>query len=67
MINQEQSDWNVLGTRLSDVFKEPADKVGFVKVDDEVLFAEMARPSHLGAQDRGNNVDHLEERSVLRH
>lgn len=30
MINLEQSDWNRLGTRLSDIFKERADKVAFV-------------------------------------
>ncbi|HXU19603.1 MAG TPA: biopolymer transporter ExbD [Verrucomicrobiae bacterium] len=43
MINQEQSDWNVLGTRLSDIFKERADKVAFVKGAEEVPFAEVAR------------------------
>ena len=43
MINQEQSDWNVLATRLSDIFKERADKVAFVKGAEEVPFAEVAR------------------------
>ncbi len=43
MINQEQSDWNVLGTRLSDIFKERAEKVAFVEGVEEVPFAEVAR------------------------
>ncbi|HEY4742213.1 MAG TPA: biopolymer transporter ExbD [Candidatus Acidoferrales bacterium] len=43
MINQEQSDWNVLGTRLSDIFKERADKVAFVEGAKEVPFADVAR------------------------
>jgi biopolymer transport protein TolR len=43
MINQQQSDWNVLGTRLSDIFKERADKVAFVEGAEEVPFAEVAR------------------------
>jgi biopolymer transport protein ExbD/biopolymer transport protein TolR len=28
MINQEQSDWSALGARLSDIFKERAEKAG---------------------------------------
>lgn len=43
MINQEQSDWNVLGKRLSDIFKERADKVAFVEGAEEVPLAEVAR------------------------
>ena len=56
MINQEQSDWNVLGTRLSDIFKERADKVAFVKGDDEVPFALVARAIDIM---RGAGVDHV--------
>jgi len=41
-INQEQSDWNTLGTRLSDIFKERADKVAFVKGAEEIPFAQVA-------------------------
>ncbi len=43
MINHQQSDWNVLGARLSDIFKERADKVAFVEGAEEVPFAEVAR------------------------
>ena len=43
MINQERSDWNALGARLSDIFKERADKVAFVKGAQEVPFAQVAR------------------------
>ena len=31
MINRDQSDWNAPGPRLSDIFKEHADKVAFVR------------------------------------
>lgn len=43
MINHERSDWNALGTRLSDIFKERADKVAFVEGAEEVPFADVAR------------------------
>jgi biopolymer transport protein TolR len=43
MINQDQSDWNELGTRLSDIFKERADKLAFVDGAEEVPFADVAR------------------------
>ena len=42
MINLEHSDWNTLGARLSDIFKERADKVAFVKGAEEVQFAQVA-------------------------
>ena len=43
MINQEPSDWNVLGARLANIFKERADKVAFVEGAEEVSFADVAR------------------------
>jgi biopolymer transport protein TolR len=43
MINQDQSDWSALGPRLADIFKERADKVAFVRGDQEVPFAQVAR------------------------
>ncbi len=43
MINQEQSDWDMLGARLSDIFKERADKLAFVEGSDDVAFADVAR------------------------
>ena len=42
-INGEDATWDSLGTRLSDVFKERAEKVAFVKGDDAVRFSEVAR------------------------
>src|SRR6266446_5941806 len=42
-INEEDATWDSLGPRLSDVFKQRAEKVAFVKGDDTVLFAQVAR------------------------
>lgn len=42
-INEENSDWATLGPRLEEIFKERAEKVAFVKGDEEVLFNEVAR------------------------
>ena len=65
MINQERSDWNVLGTRLSYIFKQRAEKVAFVEGAEEVPFAEVARAidimrgagiEHVGLLTAGDNV-----------
>jgi biopolymer transport protein TolR len=56
MINREQSDWDGLGTRLSDIFKERADKVAFVEGAQEVPFAEVARAIDIM---RGAGIDHV--------
>jgi biopolymer transport protein TolR len=42
-INQQSVTWDQLGPRLEDIFKERAEKVAFIKGDDSVLFAEVAR------------------------
>ncbi|MBZ5698222.1 MAG: biopolymer transporter ExbD [Acidobacteriia bacterium] len=42
-INEEDATWDSLGPRLSDVFKERAEKVAFIKGDDKVRFADIAR------------------------
>ncbi len=42
-INQEDHTWETLGPRLETIFKERAEKVAFVKGDDNVLFADVAR------------------------
>jgi biopolymer transport protein ExbD len=42
-INDEDTTWDSLGPRLSDVFKQRAEKVAFVKGDDAVRFSEVAR------------------------
>jgi biopolymer transport protein TolR len=43
MINQDQSDWNTLGARLSEIFKQRADKLAFVEGAEDVTFADVAR------------------------
>jgi biopolymer transport protein TolR len=43
MINQDQSDWNTLGARLSDIFKGRAVKLAFVEGAEDAPFAEVAR------------------------
>lgn len=56
MINQDQSDWNTLGSRLFDIFKERADKVAFVKGDDDVSFSQVSRAIDIM---RGAGIDHV--------
>jgi len=56
LINQEKSNWNDLGTRLFDIFKERADKVAFVGGAEEVPFAEVARAIDIM---RGAGIDRV--------
>ena len=42
-INEDNATWDDLGPRLNDIFKLRAEKVAFVKGDDAVVFAEVAR------------------------
>ena len=55
-INQDDSNWNDLGSRLSDIFKQRADKIAFVKGDDDVEFAQVARAIDIM---RGAGIDHV--------
>ena len=41
-INQEDTTWDNLQTRLTDIFKTRAEKVMFVKGDDAIPFADVA-------------------------
>ncbi len=43
MVNREQSDWDHLGARLCDIFKQRAEKVAFVDGAEDVPFADVAR------------------------
>ncbi|MGB2889721.1 MAG: biopolymer transporter ExbD [Candidatus Acidiferrales bacterium] len=43
LINQDETNWDQLGPRLEDIFKQRAEKVAFVKGDDTVDFMEVAR------------------------
>ena len=42
-INSEAETWTTLGRRLSMVFRQRAEKVAFVRADDPVEFANIAR------------------------
>lgn len=42
-INQDDVTWNDLGTRLTDIFKTRAERIMFVKADDDVAFQEVAQ------------------------
>jgi len=42
-INQDDVSWNDLGTRLTDIFKSCAERVLFVRGDDDVQLHEVAR------------------------
>jgi biopolymer transport protein TolR len=53
-INDEDATWDSLGPRLTDVFKERAEKVAFVKGDDKVRFADVARAIDIM---RGSGID----------
>jgi biopolymer transport protein TolR len=41
-INQDDVTWNDLQSRLTDIYKARAEKVMFVKGDDDILFANVA-------------------------
>jgi biopolymer transport protein TolR len=56
VINQEQSDWNSLGTRLSHIFKLRADKLAFVEGAEDVPFAEVARAIDIM---QGAGIEHV--------
>jgi biopolymer transport protein TolR len=53
-INDEDATWDSLGPRLTDVFKERAEKVAFVKGDDAVRFADVAKAIDIM---RGSGID----------
>ncbi len=53
-INQEEHNWDTLGPRLETIFKERAEKVAFVKGDENVLFADVARAIDIM---RGSGID----------
>lgn len=42
-INDEDATWQTLGPRLTEIFNLRAEKVAFVKGDDNVLFAQVAQ------------------------
>lgn len=42
-INQDDTTWENLGGRLTDIFKERAERVMFVKADEDLPFADVAQ------------------------
>jgi biopolymer transport protein TolR len=56
MINQDQYTWDTLGPQLTKIFEIRADKIAFVKGDDNVDFAQMARAIDIM---RGSGIDHV--------
>jgi len=56
MINQDDTTWDALGPRLEDIFKQRAEKVAFVKGDDAVEFANVARAIDIM---RGAGIDNV--------
>lgn len=42
-INQENATWDTLQSQLTDIFKERAEKVMFVKADDDLPFSDVAQ------------------------
>jgi biopolymer transport protein ExbD len=53
-INNEDTTWDGLGPRLETIFKERAEKIAFVKGDNDVLFASVARAIDIM---RANGID----------
>lgn len=55
-INQDDVNWSDLGSRLFNIFKERADRIAFVKGDDNVQFAQVAHAIDIM---RGAGIDHV--------
>ena len=53
-INNEDSTWEALGPRVEQIFKDRAEKVAFVKGENEVLFMDVARAIDIM---RGSGID----------
>ena len=55
-INQETSSWDTLEQRLTDIFKIRAERVAFIKGDDNVKFEQIARAIDIM---HSANIDHV--------
>jgi biopolymer transport protein TolR len=56
LINQDKISWDALGPRLENIFKQRAEKAAFVKGDDAVQFADVARAIDIM---RGAGIDNV--------
>jgi len=55
-INQEDTTWDALGPRMETIFKERAEKIAFVKGDNDVMFMDVARAIDIM---RGAGIDKI--------
>src|SRR6202158_2620973 len=55
-INNEDTTWDGLGPRMEAIFKERAEKIAFVKGDNDVLFMDVARAIDIM---RGAGIDKI--------
>jgi biopolymer transport protein TolR len=55
-INQEDATWEGLGPRIEQIFKDRAEKIAFVKGDNDVVFADVARAIDIM---RGAGIDRI--------
>jgi biopolymer transport protein TolR len=55
-INNEDTTWEGLQPRLEAIFKERAEKIAFVKGDNDVMFMQVARAIDIM---RGAGIDHV--------
>ena len=55
-INQEDSNWDTLESRLTEIFKIRAERVAFIKGDDSVKFEQIARAIDIM---HNANIDHV--------
>ncbi len=55
-INQEDSSWDTLEARLTEIFKIRAERVAFIKGDDNVKFEQVARAIDIM---HSANIDHV--------
>lgn len=56
LINQDPYTWDTLGPQLSKIFEIRADKIAFVKGEDNVEFAQVAHAIDIM---RGAGIDHV--------
>jgi biopolymer transport protein TolR len=55
-INQDDITWEGLGPRIEQIFKDRAEKIAFVKGDNDVVFADVARAIDIM---RGAGIDRV--------
>jgi len=55
-INNEDTTWDGLGPRMEQIFKERAEKIAFVKGDNDVMFMDIARAIDIM---RGAGIDKI--------